>query len=102
MADDGVWIALEKCTGFEWDAHNANKIWTKHQVNPAECEQIFVRLPLLVSGAERSFDERRFYALGQTEAGRLLVVVFTLRRDLIRVISARDMSRKERKAYSSS
>ena len=102
MPDDDVWIVLEKCTGFEWDGHNANKIWTKHQVSAAECEQVFFSLPLLVSGAERSFDERRFYALGQTEAGRLLFVVFTLRRDLIRVISARDMSRKERKVYSSS
>ena len=102
MADVDIWTALEKCTGFEWDEHNANKIWTKHQVNPVECEQIFVRLPLLISGAERSFDEQRFYALGQTEAGRRLFVVFTLRRDLIRVISARDMSRKEKKVYSSS
>ncbi len=102
MREGDLWAALEDCIGFEWDEHNANKIWAKHQVSPAECEHVFFNSPLLASGAERSFDEKRFYALGQTEAGRLLFVVFTLRRDLIRVISARDMSRKERKVYYSS
>lgn len=102
MGDEDLRAALEKRAGFEWDEYNANKIWTKHQVSPAECEHVFFNSPLLVSGTERSYDEPRFYALGETEAGRLLFVVFTLRRDLIRVISARDMSRKERRGYSSS
>lgn len=102
MSDEDFWAALEKCTGFEWDEHNANKIWTKHQVSPVECEHVFFNSPLLVSDTKRSYGEPRFYALGETEAGRLLFVVFTLRRDLIRVISARDMSRKERRVYFSS
>ncbi len=102
MIGDGIWIALEKCIGFEWDEHNTIKIWTKHQVAPVECEQVFFSNPFVVSGTKWSFDGQRFYALGQTGAGRQLFVVFTLRRELIRVISARDMSRKERKVYSSS
>lgn len=48
-----------------------------------------------------SQEEPRFFSLGQTDAGRLLFLVFTLRGTLIRVISARDMSRKERKVYGS-
>lgn len=41
----------------------------------------------------------RLYALGQTDAGRRLFVVFAVREELIRIISARDMSRRERKVY---
>ena len=43
--------------------------------------------------------ERRYYALGHTDGGRSLFVVFTIRGDLIRVISARDMNRRERRLY---
>ena len=43
--------------------------------------------------------EPRFLALGQRDAGRRLFVVFTLRRRLIRAITARDMSRRERREY---
>ncbi len=93
---------LLKCTGFEWDRHNAEKNWQKHRVTPSECEQIFFNRPLVVADdVKHSKKENRFYALGHTDAGRLLFVVFTVRRDKIRVISARDMNRKERKVYES-
>ena len=93
---------LSKCTGFEWDEHNAEKIWHKHHVFLAECEQIFFNQPLVVADDTRhSAKENRFYALGHTDAGRMLFVVFTVRRNLIRIISARDMNRKERKVYQS-
>jgi uncharacterized protein len=71
-------------------------------VSQAEAEQTFFHRPLLVLEDERqSASEPRFHALGRTEAERLLHVTFTLRRDatLIRVISARAMSAKERTAY---
>ena len=91
---------LQKCTGFEWDAHNADKIRQKHQVTPSECEEIFFNRPLVVDDDVRhSGQETRFYALGHTNAGRTLFAVFTIRHNLIRVISARDMNRKERKVY---
>jgi hypothetical protein len=93
---------LHNCTGFEWDNHNAAKIWSKHHVSPSECEQIFFNLPLIVADDEKhSEKEKRYYVLGHTDTGRLLFAVFTIRGDKIRVISARDMSRKERKVYKS-
>lgn len=94
---------LAGCEGFDWDEANAGKIWQRHEVAPAESEEVFFNRPLLVGDdAAHSTSEARFYALGQTDAGRLLFVVFTMRKRLVRVISARDMSRKERKVYRSS
>lgn len=91
---------LAGLTGFEWDEGNLSKNWEKHQVSALECEQVFFNRPLIALPDERhSESEPRFYALGQTDTGRRLFIVFTARRDLIRMISARDMSRKERKIY---
>ena len=97
-----IFDLLKKCTGFEWDAHNAEKNWQKHRVMPSECEQIFFNRPLVVADdVKHSEKESRFYALGHTDGSRVLFVVFAVRRDKIRVISARDMNRKERKVYES-
>jgi uncharacterized DUF497 family protein len=91
---------LQACSGFQWDEGNIKKIWGKHQVTPAECEQIFFNLPLIAAeDVKHSQRELRFFTLGQTDMGRRLFAVFTIRKKLIRVISARDMSRKERKEY---
>ena len=91
---------LAACTGFEWDAGNADKNWERHQVTQGECEQLFFQRPLLVArDTAHSRREARYAALGQTAAGRRLTVVFTIRGALIRVISARDMSRRERRLY---
>jgi len=91
---------LRECTGFEWDKHNAEKNWLKHRVSPEECEEVFFNRPLVVAeDTSHSEQERRYYCLGQTGYGRLLFMVFTVRGDLIRIISARDMSRKERNVY---
>ncbi len=91
---------LAACTGFQWDEGNAEKNWIRHGVSQGECEEIFFRSPLLVVVDQaRSKAERRYYCLGQTEAGRGLFAVFTIRASLIRVISARNMSREERKEY---
>ena len=96
----GVMDELARCTGFQWDEGNFLKNWERHGVRPGECEQIFFNRPLLVVPDETHSDkEPRFYALGQTDAARRLFMVFTIRGTLIRVISARDMSRKERKVY---
>ncbi len=91
---------LAACTGFQWDEGNIQKNWLKHDVSQGECEEVFFRSPLLVMADEaHSKSEIRFYALGQTEAARGLFLVFAIRGDLIRIISARDMSRDERKEY---
>jgi len=93
---------IASATGFEWDEGNAEKNWTKHRVSHAECEQVFFNQPLLVAQDVRhSGSERRFYALGVSSAGRTLFIAFTLRGAMIRVISARDMHRKEREVYRS-
>jgi uncharacterized protein len=91
---------LAHCTGFEWDEGNAFKNWEKHQVRQAECEQLFFNDPLVVmEDAKYSDAEPRFFALGCSDTGRPLFVVFTVRISHIRVISARPMNRKEREIY---
>ena len=91
---------LAECTGFDWDESNLDKNREKHGVPFWECEEVFLNRPLVVKpDEEHSRGERRYYALGRTEAGRLLFVAFTIRRKLIRPVSARDMTAKERRAY---
>ncbi len=91
---------LSRCTGFQCDEGNAEKNWEKHRVTRFECEQLFFNLPFLVFKDEaHSQVEGRYYALGQTNRNRELFIVFTVRDARIRVISARDMSRRERRYY---
>jgi uncharacterized protein len=93
----------EDWEGFDWDEGNLLKNWESHRVSASECEQLFFNQPLVTGPDEaHSRDEIRRYALGVTDAGRRLFVVFTIRRRTIRVISARDMSRQERKVYDES
>jgi len=91
--------------GFDWDAGNDRKSADKHGFSQVQAEQVFFNQPLLVLEDDRhSVMEARIHALGKTNEGRLLHITFTLRRDgtLIRVISARDMSAKERAVYEQS
>lgn len=87
-------------TGFQWDVHNAHRDRRRHEVECAECEETLFNRPFVVTeDVEHSVGEPRFYALGRSDAGRLLFIAFTIRGRSIRVISARDMSRRERRAY---
>lgn len=89
-----------RCQGFDWDQGNAIKNWRSHRVTQAECEQILFNRPLVAGeDSPHSQTEPRYFLLGETDAGRRLFVVFTIRGDLIRVISARGMNRRERKVY---
>jgi hypothetical protein len=91
---------LDQCTGFQWDEGNAEKNLVSHGVTQTEAEQVFFNVPLLLApDREHSQREDRYYGLGVTNTGRPLFVVFTDRGEFIRVISARDMSRRERRAY---
>ena len=97
MKDLGI---LSQCTGFEWDESNSDKNWIKHRVSSLECEQIFFNHPLVViEDIKHSKKEKRYYVLGHTNERRLLFVAFTIRTYQIRVISARDMNKKEREVY---
>ena len=91
---------LSQCQGFQWDDGNGDKNWRLDQVTRAEAEQVFFNRPLRVAeDNQHSNLERRLAALGRTDQDRRLAIVFTIRGRLIRVISARDMSRKERTLY---
>ena len=91
---------FDSLVGFDWDEGNKQKNWEKHQVNYTECEEVFFNKPLLIDDdTNHSFQERRYYVLGRTDLGRTLFLVFTVRNNKIRVISARDQSKKERKIY---
>lgn len=93
-------IILAEWVGFEWDQGNSEKNFTKHNVLSLECEQVFFNKPLLMhEDIKHSEPEQRFYVLGKTDNDRNLFIAFTLRKHRIRVISARDMNKKERGIY---
>ena len=96
MADD----PLAGCTGFDWDDGNLEKNWERHRVPFWEAEEAFFNAPLVVSpDRKHSIAEPRYLALGQADSGRRLFVNFTVRESLVRIISARDMTRKEQRIY---
>lgn len=91
---------FDKCTGFEWDVGNSLKNWERHQVTQGECEQVFFNEPLIIfNDLKHSQEEQRWFLLGKTDTDRHLFMVFTVRKNLIRIISSRDMNKKERKIY---
>jgi hypothetical protein len=92
--------SLAHCTGFQWNDGNSEKNWELHRVSRGEAEELFFNRPIVVAADERhSHGEQRYAALGRTDAIRQLAIVFTIRGTLIRIISARDMSRRERSIY---
>ena len=92
--------SVSECEGFDWDDGNVFKNKDKHSVLYSECEQIFFNIPLLIADDfAHGDDEDRYLALGRTNQGRRLYLVFTMRSKLIRVISARDMTKNERGEY---
>lgn len=91
---------LDLVAGFDWDEANRDKNWHRHKVKSTECETAFFNKPLVILSDEKhSGFESRYYAFGKTDVDRMLLIVFCLRRNRIRVISARDMNKKERKFY---
>ena len=86
--------------GFEWDAGNSDKNWQNHEVGQAEAEQVLLNRPVVFAAdLKHSRTEARFFTLRRTDSGRHLAIVFTTRDTRARVISARPMSRAERRAY---
>ena len=85
--------------GFGWDSGNLEHI-KKHKVNYRECEEVFLNRPIVLNRDETHFQqEERFRIYGQTNEKKLLCVIFTMRGNNIRVISARNQNKKERKEY---
>lgn len=86
--------------GFQWDDGNSCKNLVKHDVSDGECEEIFFNAPIIFTeDVKHSELEHRVAAFGVTNSGRKLTAVFTVRRQLVRIISARDMNRREREFY---
>lgn len=91
---------LPEPLSFEWDGANSGKNLILHGVSNQEAEEAFLSQPNAVFEDEKhSAQEKRHGLFGETAKGRKLTVVFTLRKGRIRVISARDMSKRERRAY---
>lgn len=91
---------LAQIAGFDWDEHNTTKNVLGHNVSQAEAEEICFHQPvLLLEDLRHSEREQRLLLYGSTAAGRPLTAAFTIRSDRIRIISVRDMSRKERQVY---
>jgi len=85
---------------FTWDKGNIDKNWLKHKVKNSECEEVFFdENKIILKDVFHSEKEGRFIILGKTKKNRLLFVVFTKRSNKIRIISARDVNKKERRLY---
>jgi uncharacterized protein len=85
---------------FEWDTFKADANCEKHGVTFEEAAEVFSdNLSSTASDPDHSLEEQRFVIFGRTESDRYLVVAFTDRDDRIRIISAREMTRREREAY---
>lgn len=91
---------LSEPVAFDWDSGNIDKNFKKHGVTSKEAEEVFTNKPLLVSqDFKHSLKESRFQALGITSKKRLLFISFTIRKDKVRIISARDMNKNEEVIY---
>jgi uncharacterized DUF497 family protein len=95
-----VFNLIAQCAGFQWDEGNLQKVLRRHHVSKEECEHVLLRHSFYAEVNEtHSTTEPRYCVMGRTASRRYLYVTFTIRGDLIRVISARDMSRRERRIY---
>jgi len=90
---------IKSCTGFDWDEGNRDKNELKHGVSQEECESVFMEDPIIAFDQNHSIKEIRLVIFGRTFNDRLLSVFFTIRGKKIRVISARDQSKKEKIKY---
>lgn len=90
---------FSKVEGFQWDTGNLTKSVQRHGITPEEAEEVFFRSPLVVADHRPGDREPRFAALGSSERGRVLRIVFTIRGRALRPISCRPASRKERSIY---
>jgi len=92
-------IRLPKVVVFDWDEYNRDKNKIKHNVTQIECEEVFINEPIYFEDQKHSSIEKRYTAYGETTNRRVLTIIFTIRNDKIRIISARDQSKKEREVY---
>lgn len=93
-------LTVDSFTSFKWDKGNLDKSYQKHGITPNEAEEIFLdENAITVRDIRHSQKETRFIIIGKTTEAKTLFVVFTLRKDKVRIISARPANRKERDKY---
>lgn len=93
-------VRLDNSIEFLWDKANVDKNQLKHQVSTSESEEVFYDdNKITLKDILHSDKEDRFIVLGKTKKSRLLFIVFTKRNHKIRIISARDTDKKEKKLY---
>jgi uncharacterized protein len=99
IKDEGGRI-IKNVIGFEWDNGNKGKNFLKHKVKDEECEEVFFdyKKKILIDKIH-SGKEERYLLIGKTKKQKLIFLVFTIRKNKIRVISARDLNKKEYKLY---
>lgn len=94
---------FQNIVGFQWDSANIKKNLLKHRVSWQEAEATYRNKPIvLLKDFAHSDKENRYTLYGQTDQKHKLTIVFTIRDNRFRVISARDQSKKERKIYDQS
>lgn len=85
---------------FEWDSEKAIYNTRKHGVSFVEAATVFRDdLSVTAYDPDHSFHEDRYITIGWSDQQRLLMVSHTERGDRIRLISARELTRAERKVY---
>lgn len=95
-----VKVNEQEIKDFEWDKWNIDKNWKKHQITNKESEEIFLdENNIIYEDEKHSEKEKRYLCLGKTFSAKYLITSFTIRKGKIRIISARSMSKKERKYY---
>ena len=93
-------MRLPKPLSFQWDKDNIEKNLEKHKITNKEAEEIFFNKPLKIfADIKHSQEEKRFEAFGTTSNEKKLAVIFTVRDQKIRIISARLQNKKERRRY---
>lgn len=96
----GLDFTVSEIFGFEWDKGNLDKNRVKHKVTNEESEEVFANQPVRIFDDEvHSKGEKRYGALGKTNKGRRLTVFFTIRKNRVRIISAHDQGRKDKRLY---
>jgi hypothetical protein len=93
-------IIIPKPLSFEWDNGNQDKSWQKHQVSIVEAEEAFFdQNKKLYPDPIHSGKESRKILIGKTQKNRVLFIVFTIRKEKVRIISARDLNKREKGLY---
>lgn len=93
-------MRFDESVQFDWDLGNENKNWVKHQISNSESEEIFFdKDKIILKDVLHSEKEDRFIIFGKTKKTKILLVVFTKRKNKVRIISARVADKKERKFY---